>query len=179
MSDQVEIYKFCTATVSSIILFFLCSSIYATFVAGPEIDLAGSSLHLDHKDIWVEMDYLSRFIYEVGDYLCPQEAARSWHIQGRQMPFCIRDTVIAIGTIIGGIVALILDSSDRWMLRVGLFLTPLTYIDWVFKALTHIDFMPVMIITGILSGIGLLIVFYTLLKRICDGSNVSLQSFFN
>lgn len=174
----MEIYKFWTATIASIILFFLFISVYATLVAGPDIDLAGRSLHLDHKDIWAEMDCLSRFIYEAGDYLCPQEATRTLHIQGRQMPFCTRDTVIAVGAIIGSTIALVLNSSNRRMLRIGLFLTPLTFIDWVFKALTSIDIVPSMIITGILSGIGLMIVFYTLSKRICEGNNESLQSIF-
>ena len=65
---------------------------------------------------WGELDFFAAFIYGFGDFNCHNKAERSWHINGNQMPVCVRDVGIFLGFAIGGFV-FSRKGFNRWTIR--------------------------------------------------------------
>ena len=64
-------------------------------------DLSGSVGIYDNKYIIEDMNFAAKFVYYVGDINCHQLSHRSYTYNENQMPFCVRDTGIFVGLLIG------------------------------------------------------------------------------
>ena len=64
-------------------------------------DLSGSVGIYDNENIIENMNFAAKFVYYVGDINCHQLSHRSYSYNENQMPFCVRDTGIFIGLLVG------------------------------------------------------------------------------
>ena len=71
-------------------------------VAAPALAPPGSYTDLDGSPSFVDhpLDGILDVPYLIGDVLCHQQDGRSFHINGSQMPICIRDTGLLLGLIL-------------------------------------------------------------------------------
>ena len=128
----------------------------ATVLGGGVIGLDGKSGVVDHAELWAQMDPVSGLIYWFGDIGCHQQEARSFVIAGSQMPFCVRETLLIIGTIIGlGLMLYRMYEPSKLSLTISLLLGSITFIEWIFKAVSGIDILVVTEVTAMISGIGI------------------------
>ncbi len=88
------------------IVFF--SLVLALFIIAPllcgrgEVNgLDGTPMVPDYFDLWGTLNPLSAVAYGAGDILCHQEAARSFVLNGNQLPVCVRDVSALAGLIVG------------------------------------------------------------------------------
>ncbi len=94
-------------------------------------------------------------MYLLGDLLCHQQEARSYVLNGSQLPLCIRDVGIVAGLASGFAVAYLLHlrlTDRRWAL-VGAVLVIIMGIEWL--AETQLGDMPVpRLLSGVSAGVG-------------------------
>ena len=64
-------------------------------------DLSGSVGIYDNREVIENMNFAAKFVYYVGDINCHQLSHRSYTYNDNQMPFCVRDTGIFVGLLIG------------------------------------------------------------------------------
>ena len=93
-----------------LIAFF--SLVLALFIIAPMLcspgavnGLEGSPMVPDYFDLWGTLNPLSGTVYAVGDILCHQDAARSFELNGSQLPICVRDISALAGLIVGLLVS--------------------------------------------------------------------------
>ena len=107
-------------------------------------------------------------VYAIGDLLCHQEAARSFFLNGNQLPFCIRDVGLLIG-LVGGLAVVYregLSSREFKRLMFGLLLLVPTAAEYAVEHVYDMDFPELRFILGIVSGFGAaLILGYALYKN--------------
>jgi uncharacterized membrane protein len=147
-----------------------CISIPAFYPYGTFVHLDGIAGAIDHADLWMSMDPLSAIVYGMGDLFCHQEMARSFIVNGSQMPFCIRDISIFIGIIISmaawEVMQLYVDPLSRKVLITAFILIFIMAADWAVGQHTDMSSMLLREATGILAGLGI----GTLIKAYCDRS---------
>lgn len=107
-------------------------------------------------------------VYAIGDLLCHQEAARSFFLNGNQLPFCIRDVGLLIG-LVGGLAVVYregLSSGEFKRLMFGLLLLVPTAAEYAVEHVCDMDLPELRFILGIVSGFGAaLILGYALYKN--------------
>ncbi len=93
-----------------LIAFF--SLVLALFIAAPLLcgegmvnGLDGTPMVPDYFDLWGTLNPISALAYGAGDILCHQEAARSFELNGNQLPVCVRDVSALAGLITGLVLA--------------------------------------------------------------------------
>lgn len=64
-------------------------------------DLTGSVGVVDNEGVWRAMPEPAQWIYRIGDVACHTKSARSFDLNGNQMPFCARDVAIFAGLVVG------------------------------------------------------------------------------
>ena len=138
----------------------------ATILSNGVVGLDGRVGVLDHGEVWSQMDPVSGTIYWFGDMFCHQQEARSFAIAGSQMPFCVRETLLIIGTIIGlGLMLCKMSDPSRKMLTISLILSSITFLEWVIKAISGIDIIEITEVTAIISGIGVGLLAHEVVQR--------------
>ena len=107
-------------------------------------------------------------VYAIGDLLCHQEAARSFFLNGNQLPFCIRDVGLLIG-LVGGLAVVYREgllSREFKRLMFGLLLLVPTAAEYAVEHVYDMDLPELRFILGIVSGFGAaLILGYALYKN--------------
>ena len=61
----------------------------------------GHPVEPDFFDVWGTLDPIPATVYAVGDILCHQDSDRSFHLNGSQLPICVRDISALAGMIAG------------------------------------------------------------------------------
>lgn len=91
-----------------LVLLAFFSAVLALFILAPAACPCGSVTGLngrpvepDYFDLWASLPAVPRLAYSVGDILCHQEAARSFAIDGNQLPICARDISALAGMVAG------------------------------------------------------------------------------
>ena len=63
----------------------------------------GHPVEPDFFDFWDDLNPVAGSIYGLGDILCHQDSSRSFHLNGSQLPVCVRD-LSALAGLVGGLV---------------------------------------------------------------------------
>ena len=63
----------------------------------------GHPVEPDFFDVWDGLNPVAGSIYGLGDILCHQDSSRSFHLNGSQLPVCVRD-LSALAGLVGGLV---------------------------------------------------------------------------
>ena len=115
-------------------------------------DLSGVVGKYDNKEVIEEMNFLAKFIYYVGDLNCHQLSQRSYSYNDNQMSFCVRDTGIFLGLVLGFMYA----SRKKIVLTLPLVIATLLPIglDGTIQLLTDYESTnPKRLITGLIAGV--------------------------
>ncbi len=105
-------------------------------------------------------------VYAIGDLLCHQQEARSFVLNGSQLPICMRDTGIVIGLTVGFASCLVLGRrlrDGRWAVA-GAVLVILMGVEWAVET-TGFDSPLLRTASGICAGIGAALFLCWLLHR--------------
>ena len=139
---------------------FLAMFILAPFAApyGTYWGLDGSPAHIDHD--WS----ISEFPYLLGDILCHQKAARSFVLNGSQMPVCIRDTGLLLGFALGCLAHLVADLKiGRKQIAIASAIVCFTIVEWAVEP--YFGDLPITrFLTGVVSGAGVGIILGWLIR---------------
>ena len=96
-------------------------------------------------------------MYTIGDWGCHQEQARTWMLNGNELPFCIRDLCIMIGFAIGflyhSLKGPLVDDMRRALL-IGCVLILLTVIEWSAEHYLGLGDPAVRALVSLVSGFG-------------------------
>ncbi len=123
---------------------------------GAFINLNGTVGIIDHLDLWSSKDPFTFVTYFLGDFFCPQQAERSFYLNGSQLAFCIRDVSILAGFIIGCFLTFVKKIGNIPMKKALLILVGagiLMAIDWTIQHFCDLNVPLTRVITGILLGI--------------------------
>jgi uncharacterized membrane protein len=91
-----------------------------TLTPGQVTDLSGRVGNIDNGGQLSSMNPLAAAVYWLGDANCHQIAARSFFLNGNQMPFCARDVSIFAGLVIGLALALFaIPRPNLWLVMLG------------------------------------------------------------
>jgi len=125
----------------------------ATLPSGSVDNLDGSAGNMDNMDVISEMNPLAAVMYILGDANCHQMASNSLYINGNEMPFCIRDTGIFIGLVIGSLISLLAAPRFKWIVLAVLIL-PILIDGGAQMVSDYVSFNQLRLVTGVLCGIG-------------------------
>ncbi len=131
----------------------------ALFLSAPYMAPPGTFLGLDGSPMVIDNGWLGHgpagLAYLIGDILCHQEAARSFVLNGSQLPVCIRDTGILLGSLAGCAAScFFLDRlRGKKVLIAGVVLLLVTAVQWALQG-TVGDDEAIRFASGIVSGIG-------------------------
>lgn len=156
---------------AKIILAFFGISL-VLIVVTPLLYPSGTFMKLDGKPMVLDHDWggygAGGIVYAIGDMLCHQESARTFFLNGNQLPFCIRDVGLLIGFVIG--LATVFrngsSSNDNRRLLLGLVLLIPTAAEYAAEHVFDLDLPELRFILGIVTGFGAaMIVGYALYKN--------------
>ena len=111
----------------------------ALFLSAPCMALPGTFLGLDGSPMIIDNGWLGHgpagIAYLIGDILCHQETARSFILNGSQLPVCIRDMGILLGSLAGCAAScVVLDRlRGRKVLIAGAVLLLVTGVRWALQ----------------------------------------------
>ncbi len=131
----------------------------ALFLSAPYMAPPETFLGLDGSPMVIDNGWLGHgpagVAYLIGDLLCHQETARSFILNGSQLPVCIRDTGLLIGLLAGCAASCFsLDRlRGRRVLTIGVVLLLVTAVQWALQG-TVGDHEAIRFASGIVSGIG-------------------------
>ncbi len=140
--------------ISAFLVFLVFVSPF-TAPSGSALGLDGVAGFINHWNLWSEYDIFSGFSYLLGDIFCHQQEARSFILNGNQMPVCVRDVFILIGFLITLLIILKLKKIEINLLLFGAVLMIPMFMDWITQYMLVLNFRPTIIITGLLAGIGM------------------------
>ena len=141
------------------------------FLAVPFLYQPGTFLDLDGSPSIIDRDWSSYgaggIVYLIGDLLCHQEHARSFILNGNQMPICIRDTGLIIGLDVGLVCGLL---HNRWMGRKKVLLTGFllllpTLFEWIAEHAFDLDLPGIRFVAALVSGFGAALIVCFLIYR--------------
>jgi len=151
-------------TFASAILFVM---IVATVLAEDIIGLDGTVGVIDHQVIWDSIDAFVGSVYLIGDLGCHQETARSFMIGSSQMPFCIRETMVFVGVIIGCTLLQFRPSfcSDyKRMIPLSFLLGCATLFEWLAQNYCGLDDLFLVGLSGMMTGVGGAFLLYSIIE---------------
>jgi len=138
-----------------------------TLPEGSVTDLTGAVGQSDNGDVIEGMNPFAKVMYGIGDSYCHQIAARSYFLNGNQLPFCSRDVGIFAGLAIGMAVAIF----TRFKITVIAFLIgilPLA-VDGTLQLVTSYESNnTVRLITGILAGAALSLLISLFVREVLE-----------
>ena len=153
------------ALAATIFALALALMIAAPFMApyGTFVGLDGSAANIEHG--WMGHGPAG-LAYLIGDIFCHQQEARSFILNGSQMPFCIRDTGIIAGAFLGFILSRLMESrlSDRRFAWAGACLIAVTAVEWISEGFVG-DMPSARFLSGMCCGIGVAIFLGWMLYR--------------
>ena len=136
---------------------------------GSFVGLDGTPGVMDHWDIWSGRDPFTRIIYSIGDIACHQQEARTFILNGSEMPICVRDVGLLLGFIIG-CSSLLTKVGQAFAERYGKSFTVISIIliftDWVIQHSLTLNIPFTRLVTGLLAGAGFAILFYLWMKKV-------------
>lgn len=141
-------------------LFVFFAAFLILFTLVPFLYPVGTFVHLDGSPSLMDHDWspygAGGLLYALGDLLCHQEFARSFVLNGNQMPVCIRDVGLLAGLVVGLFSCILLKEklSDRKYLIVGVILLLLTLAEWCMEKMTGADPQALRFTIAVISGIG-------------------------
>lgn len=119
------------ALAASIFALALALMIAAPFMApyGTFVGLDGSAANIEHG--WMGHGPAG-LAYLIGDIFCHQQEARSFILNGSQMPVCIRDTGILLGLVAGFLACWHMEHrmTDRRVAVIGAALVAVMAVEW-------------------------------------------------
>ena len=135
----------------------LAIMVIATLLSEGITNLDGRVGVIDHLPLWDTLDSFSALVYTLGDWGCHQDTARSFVIGDSQMPFCIRETMMVVGTIIGCIMLIprfsMFDGTKR-LICAAILLGCATPLEWLLQHYCGLDNLFLVGATGMFTGIG-------------------------
>jgi uncharacterized membrane protein len=142
-------------------IFLLCATWLALVLVSPYLvppntlkDLTGTVGVKDNTAQFHDLSLLPKAIYSIGDVECHQIAARSYYLNGNQMPFCARDVGLFIGLAFGfGIVTFYRYRVNPILALSGL--VPMGVDGGLQLVTSYVSTNPVRIATGIIAGVAL------------------------
>ena len=141
--------------------------VIATLLCDGITNLDGRVGVIDHHPLWDTLDGFSALVYTFGDWGCHQDTARSFIIGDSQMPFCIRETMIVVGIIIGCIMLLPRSSlfdGIKGLMCVAIMLGCATPLEWLLQHYCGLDSLFLVGTSGMLTGIGVALGVYCLVR---------------
>ena len=150
---------------------FLILMITIPMIYHPEafIGLDGRPGVLDSGWKMAFADPVSKFIYGLGDMFCHQEQDRSFILNGSQLAFCQRDVSILFGVILGLVLFMhryvAAFAQDKRVLIIGILLFAVTLVEWAIESYFSLDVMGTRVISGVMSGVGIAVIFQCLVAR--------------
>jgi uncharacterized membrane protein len=142
-----------------VLIVALCVIVPMMHHAGAYLGLDGVAGKFDHLDLWRSTDPVTAFIYGLGDLFCHQDQARSFIVNGSQMPFCSRDVSIFVGMIAGLLswefISWRVDPTDRMVIVFSLVLISIMVLEWLSEGLFGYDSQGLRVITGMMAGAGI------------------------
>ena len=147
--------RFASALVFGIALaLFILVPVACTY---GEVDgLDGTPVVMDYPDLWASLDPVSCVTYAVGDILCHQDSARSFHINGSQLPICVRDVSALAGLFAGMLLTFrigMYTSDRRFCIPFLIASFGLMIADVVIQNVLSLNVVPTRVITGMLCGL--------------------------
>ena len=134
---------------------------------GTVTGLDGIVGRIDHSSLWDSYDTVPLVMYTIGDWGCHQEQARTWMLNGNELPFCIRDLCIMIGFAIGflyhSLKGPLVDDMRRALL-IGCVLILLTMIEWSAEHYLGLGDSAVRALVSLVSGFGAVILLDAFLR---------------
>lgn len=117
-------------------------------------DLSGRVGTMENTAAFSELGPLPRAVYTIGDIECHQLAARSYFLNGNQMPFCARDLGLFVGLTAGFVLASIFRFRGNPVLLL-LGLVPLAVDGGAQLVTSYESTNPLRLATGIIAGAAL------------------------
>ena len=114
----------------------------------------GHPVEPDFFDVWGDLNIVQGSIYAVGDILCHQDSSRSFHLNGSQMPVCVRD-ISALAGIVAGLLLCVV-SGERLRRHACILLAisfPLMFADVAIQNVLGLNVFATRILTGAFCGI--------------------------
>lgn len=153
---------------------FLATAVFAVIlvlaVTAPLMAPYGTFTHLDGNAGYIDSGWLGHgpagVMYLLGDLFCHQEMARSYVLNGSQLPVCIRDTGILAGLVVGFLACSILGHrlGDRRFAYAGVVMVIVMVAEWTAEG--FVGDMPVpRLVSGMCAGIGAALFLCWLLYR--------------
>ena len=158
------------------VTFLIISSVLAVcFFIAPYLSPYGSFLGLDgnpgvmdHWDIWSGKDPFSCIIYSTGDIVCHQEEARTFILNGSEMPVCVRDVGLLLGFIIGCSSLLTLMGqvfAERYGRPFIVISFLLIFTDWIIQRSMSLNIPFTRLATGLLAGAGFAVLIHLWMRK--------------
>ncbi len=136
----------------------------ALFLSAPYMAPPGTFLGLDGSPMAIDNGWLGHgpagAAYLIGDVLCHQETARSFILNGSQLPVCIRDTGMLLGALAGCAASCFFLERlrGRKVLIIGVLLLLVTVVQWALQG-TAGDHEAIRFASGMVSGLGAAVIF--------------------
>ena len=146
---------------------FITMMIAVTYCSHDIVDLNGTVGIIDHADLWNSVDPLTAAIYSFGDWGCHQRIERSFVLGSSQMPFCIRETMIVAGVVIGSFILHIIPklcNKPSIAMPVSILIALSALIEWLVQETFGLNILFFVGLSGILTGIGGTFTLYCLIK---------------
>ncbi|MBQ3735298.1 MAG: DUF2085 domain-containing protein [Candidatus Methanomethylophilaceae archaeon] len=133
---------------------FISAPLVCTYGAVDGLD--GTPVIIDYPELWGSLDSLSGTVYAVGDILCHQESGRSFHLNGSQLPICVRD-ISALAGLFAGMCAVMrigrYTSERRFCVPFLIVSFGLMIADVVIQNVFSLNVVPTRVVTGFLCGL--------------------------
>ena len=133
--------------------------------------LDGTTGVMDHWDLWKSTNPFTGSVYAMGDALCHQMESRSFMLNGSQLAFCVRDTSVIMGMLIG-LTGTFFVSKDLIRRREAWYVAALlllpTILEVLIQSLTDFDSLLVVGVTGTMMGLGVALVLWKLILKMFD-----------
>jgi uncharacterized membrane protein len=140
---------------------------YGAFTA-----LDGTVGYIDHADLWGSANPIAGIVYAAGDLLCHQQMARTFILNGSEMPFCSRDVALLVGFVIGLAFTVFGDMSRIRRKYVAAFVCAsflLIIADWSVQNVMSLNVAWTRVATGLLAGVAVSFVLDAVICRYALG----------
>ena len=145
------------------LLAIVFTALLALFIAAPlacadgEVSgLDGTPVVIDYPDLWADINPFSGAVYAMGDILCHQDSERSFHLNGSQLPICVRDISALAGLAVGMFLAMRLGrvtSGRRFCIPFLIASFALMLADVTLQNAFSLNVVPTRVLTGFLCGL--------------------------
>lgn len=129
---------------------------------GSLLYLDGSPGYIDHGELWASQNPFACVVYTLGDMFCHQQMARTFILNGSEMPFCTRDVALVVGLTIGLATTILFDGKNVDRKYIIAFIAAsfvLMAADWIIQSICGLNVTWSRVATGVLAGasIGLIV----------------------